>query len=72
MLSKEFSQKWDIPKCFSDARSFLRGIINMRAPLENEELFVIEDKLLQEELKEKVIVDAFSLEEIEPHIVLWK
>ena len=44
----------------------------MRAPLENEELFVIEDKLLQEELKEKVIVDAFSLEEIEPHVVLWK
>lgn len=53
----------DIPKIYANKRALLRGLINMREPKKiDEKILEKEDKLLNEELKEKNITDVSSLD----------
>lgn len=63
---------YQVPNNYAEKRLFLRGIINLREPLEiSEDILKLEDELLQIELKEKVIIDVNELKEVEENICLW-
>ena len=69
--NKEYSNI-DIPNNVEDKRQILRGLINLREPIEiDESILKLEDKLLQIELNEKGIVDVLELPEIEKNISLY-
>lgn len=69
--NKEYSNI-DIPNSVEDKRQILRGLINLREPIEiDESILKLEDKLLQIELNEKGIVDVLELPEIEKNISLY-
>lgn len=69
--NKEYSNI-DIPNNIDKKRQILRGLINLREPIEiDEEVLKLEDKLLQIELNEKGIVDVLELPEIEKNISLY-
>ncbi|MBR1385886.1 MAG: macro domain-containing protein [Bacilli bacterium] len=69
--NKEYSNI-DIPNNIDEKRQILRGLINLREPIEiDEEVLKLEDKLLQIELNEKGIVDVLELTEIEKNISLY-
>lgn len=69
--NKEYSNI-DIPNNIEEKRQLLRGLINLREPIEiDEEVLKLEDKLLKIELNEKGIVDVLELTEIEKNISLY-
>lgn len=69
--NKEYSNI-DIPNNIEEKRQILRGLINLREPIEiDESILKLEDKLLQIELNEKGIVDVLELPEIEKNISLY-
>lgn len=63
----------EIPSDYSEKRNLLRGIINLRAPYPiSEDILVLEDQLLQLELKEKEVTDESEIETREDCIALWQ
>ena len=63
----------NIPSDYKDKRILLRGLINMREPLNiSKEILDKEDKLLQLELAEKNIIDISDLDTKEDKIILWQ
>lgn len=66
-------EKLEIPSDYSEKRSLLRGIINIRAPYPiSEDILVLEDQLLQLELKEKEVTDVSEIETKDGVIAIWK
>ena len=69
--NKEYSNI-DSPNNIEEKRHLLRGLINLREPIEiDDEILKLEDELLQIELKEKGIIDVLELPEIEKNISLY-
>lgn len=63
----------EIPTKYPEKRSLLRGIINLRAPYPvSADILVLEDQLLQLELKEKEVTDVSEIETREDCITLWQ
>jgi O-acetyl-ADP-ribose deacetylase (regulator of RNase III) len=60
-----------IPSSYKEKRILLRGLINVREPKINEQIFKLEDALLQLELKEKKIVDVLELPLEEKNISMY-
>ncbi len=64
--------KYERPTDYSEKRSFLRGIINMRPPLGiDEKILKMEDRLLQLELEDKFVTDVKDISCVEDSIALW-
>jgi len=69
--NKEYSNI-DIPNNIKEKRQLLRGLINLRGPIDiDESVLKLEDELLQIELNEKGIIDVLELPEIEKNISLY-
>ena len=66
-------ENFEIPSNYIEKRNLLRGIINLRAPYPiSEDILVLEDQLLQLELKEKEVTDESEIETREDCIALWQ
>lgn len=56
----------DIPRNYKEKRLLLRGIINLRPPIPlSDDILILEDKLLNLELKDKIITDSKDIDIIE-------
>ena len=63
----------EIPSNDSEKGNLLRGIINLRAPYPiPEEILVLEDQLLQLELKEKEVMDVSEIETRDGVFAIWQ
>lgn len=66
-------QDLNIPTNYGEARTLLRGLINMRAPKRiDEDILMLEDKLLDLELKEKCVTDIQDICLIEDKVCIWQ
>lgn len=62
-----------VPDDAGGQRELLRGLMNVRLPKSCEKEFLrIQDEYLQEEARQKGIVELEEMEELEPGIRLWK
>ena len=62
-----------IPIDYKDRRLLLRGLINMRKPLDiSNDILDKEDKLLQLELKDRNIVNVLDIDSIDNKISVWQ
>ena len=62
-----------IPYSYENLKKLYKALVNIRLPgLIDEEILELEDEYLSLELKDKKVVDANSLNEIEDNIVLWQ
>lgn len=62
-----------VPNDAGGQRELLRGLMNVRLPKSCEKEFLrIQDEYLQEEARQKGIVEPTEMEELEPGIRLWK
>ena len=64
LMTEKYFNIEDLKRDYSIKRRVLRGVINERQPLPiSEDILKLEDKLLQEELKEKELIDVNSFKE---------
>jgi len=72
-LIQENNYDTEIPYSYESLKRLYKTLVNIRLPKPiNEEILKLEDEYLSLELKDKKVVDAKSLNEIEDNIILWQ
>ena len=72
-LIKENNYNIEISYSYERLKKIYKTLVNIRLPKPiNEEILKLGDKYLSLELKDKKVVDANSLSEIEDNIILWQ
>ena len=72
-LIQENNYDVKVPNSYESLKKLYKTLVNIRLPKPiNEEILKLEDEYLSLELKDKKIVEASSLSEIEDNLILWQ
>ena len=72
-LIQENNYDIEVPNSCESLKKLYKTLVNIRLPKPiNEEILKLEDEYLSLELKDKKIVEASSLSEIEDNLILWQ
>ena len=72
-LIQENNYDVKVPNSYESLKKLYKTLVNIRFPKPiNEEILKLEDEYLSLELKDKKIVEASSLSEIEDNLILWQ